>query len=91
MAYSGLFKSHLELKNYDAAIRNGIKAAVLLLEGRECGWKVFEDVGASQRPIMTNLRNLIRTQSAIDAKIAVEDKNKLDELIQKMDGYSRRN
>ena len=91
MAYSRLFKSHLEMKNYDAASRNGIKAAVLLLEGREYGWKDFEDTGDSQRHIMINLRNLIRTHSSIDAKIAVEDKNKLDELIQKMEGYSRRN
>jgi dihydroxyacid dehydratase/phosphogluconate dehydratase len=91
MAYSSLFKSHLELKNYDAAIRNGIKAAVLLLEGREYGWKDFEDTGDSQRQFIINLRNLIRTHSSLDAKIAVEDKNKLDELIQKMDSYSRRN
>ena len=91
MAYSWLFKSHLELKNYDAAIQNGIKAAVLLLEGQECGWKGFEDAGDSQRQFMINLRNLIRTHSSLDAKIAVENKNKLDELIQKMAAYSRRN
>jgi len=87
-AFSELFKAYAELGDHDAAIRHGIRAVTLLLEGREFGWKFFEESGNSQRSLVTNLMNLIHRRRPRSTEITpAADLAKLEQLMREMNDY----